>query len=383
MIRREYFTLLEKLILVGVFLSPFNTLNLKFVYLTISDLIFIAILPIVILKISLFRQAEIINNYNDYRNLIKWWAIATFLIALGFLISLLFSKNNLFKDTIITILQYSFVFIYLPLIFLFVRKDKYKILIKSYIFGLLFVILIGIFIEYAFNSIYLDLIKQGFFIGRIRFGSFLGSNGLTKTIALCIPMIFLLMSNKGIKKFELWLIIIVFTIAIIKASSIGGTIATIIAIILSIVFTKNRKTRKVFIFIGIIAAISLLLIIATQKININTFSNRVVENLLSGDLESAGSYTLKMAIMKEAFQKILTSPFVGFGRGSFMEANIYNQTVHNTYLIIWLEGGLIALAGLMMIIFSSIKHVFNYLRYKIMLNNAILVFVFILIFLLI
>lgn len=375
MTNKKRISVIEMLIFCGVFLAPFNSLTLNVAYITISDIFFILLFPVLFGQLSL-NSGRLISDSSSRLKLIQLcWFFGMIFLSIGYLLSNLFNNTTSFMDTITTLAQYSFVFVYLPIVFLFIDKNNYYKLLKIYIFGVVAVILLGFFIESFSSPLYTTLINRGIFIGRNRFGSFLGSNGLTKTIAMCIPLVFFLLNKNNLKNNELILIIISFLVAILKASSIGGTVACIIAFVLSYSQLKYSKSKRNLTIFSLIIVIIFLYLVYIGSINIELFTERVLNGLFLGDLEEAGSFNLKVNLMSDAINTIVNNPIIGIGIGGFTKLNKFNQSVHNSYLLIWGEGGIFAFLGLLIIVLSSVIFVLKKM------NKANTGAVFILIFL--
>jgi O-antigen ligase len=65
----------------------------------------------------------------------------------------------------------------------------------------------------------------------------------------------------------------------------------------------------------------------------------------SGSLNEAGTYEDRVALMREAIDMVDDTMLVGLGVDQYRVISRYGAPVHNTYLLIWTEGGLPALIG--------------------------------------
>jgi O-antigen ligase len=65
----------------------------------------------------------------------------------------------------------------------------------------------------------------------------------------------------------------------------------------------------------------------------------------SGSLDEAGTFDDRVALMKEALELVDDSLLVGIGVDQYRVQSRFGAPVHNTFLLIWTEGGLPALLG--------------------------------------
>jgi O-antigen ligase len=76
-----------------------------------------------------------------------------------------------------------------------------------------------------------------------------------------------------------------------------------------------------------------------------TFEQRVLGAARSGSLEEAGSFHERVALMNEALEMVDDTMLLGIGVDQYELQSRYGAPVHNTYLLLWTEGGLPALIG--------------------------------------
>jgi O-antigen ligase len=65
----------------------------------------------------------------------------------------------------------------------------------------------------------------------------------------------------------------------------------------------------------------------------------------SGSIEEAGSFEERVVLMDEALEMADDTMLLGIGVDQYRIKSAYQVPVHNTYLLIWTEGGLPALIG--------------------------------------
>ncbi len=75
------------------------------------------------------------------------------------------------------------------------------------------------------------------------------------------------------------------------------------------------------------------------------FVNRVGNAIGSGDIDQAGTFVGRMALIREAWSIADHHLFIGLGADQYRVVSVYQAPVHNMYLLLWAEGGLIAMFG--------------------------------------
>lgn len=78
------------------------------------------------------------------------------------------------------------------------------------------------------------------------------------------------------------------------------------------------------------------------------FQKRVLGALESGDIDQAGTFSGRYDLIVEAFGFADDHLLMGMGADQYRVISAHGAPVHNAYLLIWTEGGLIALCGLLL-----------------------------------
>lgn len=354
--------LLTKLLILSCFFAPFYSLRItkllgfSDVFFTLSDLLFLFVLYII-----LINKVTYLKNTSSKKFLLILF-LSGYLIILGYLISGIVSDNPSW-NTITTILQYAFVYIVFPFIFLHCTKYQLNKMVNAYLFGLIVIIAIGSFTMIFFNSFYLKMASLGYFIGTDRMGSFLGSNGLSKTIAISIPLLYLCLKESQIRIHTLYLYIFLFIVGLVLTSSSGGSISSLLAYILlitlSTIATKKSSFKLLFkqIILSGILVLTIILLIQIDKSNnlgiTDKYEDRIVDVILYEDISEVGSFQSKKSLMIQAWTIVTSSPIIGIGANSFRLTNIYKETVHNIYLGLWVEAGIIGVIGILLFLLYS------------------------------
>ncbi|WP_140321994.1 O-antigen ligase family protein [Oceanobacillus rekensis] len=344
------------LLITACLLSPFYTLRIGNILFTISDFLFLLTIFYLFIIKGFYFNKQVLLYYSPL-------FFGVFLIVFGHSVSVII---NGFSDDLITEpLQYLFVYLLLPFILISANEDTILRSIKAYVWGISLVILIGAILLLFLPDVYKTLESHGIFIGISRMGSFLGANGLAKTVALSIPLLFLIRKIGLIKKITFYFFSIIFLIGILLSSSYGGSIAAIISLIVtfSLNFLISKKKNiildllKYFIYLLLFIVVFSFFLYLDNKLEWNLtsgFQERIINVLVSQEVNEAGSYLIKLDLMRDAIEIISQNPIIGMGPGNYLEQSIYSQNVHNAYLGLWVESGLFSIVGLLIILLTSI-----------------------------
>ena len=84
------------------------------------------------------------------------------------------------------------------------------------------------------------------------------------------------------------------------------------------------------------------------------FQTRVLEGLRSGDLQDAGTFSGRLLLLREAAGIANETIWAGLGVDQYRLASAHRAPVHNAYLLLLAEGGLLALTGLAGLLMSGV-----------------------------
>ncbi|ANU10113.1 hypothetical protein BBH88_07250 [Planococcus antarcticus DSM 14505] len=352
---------LKKILGLSLFFCTFYSLIIPGIYFTLSDLFFTILFTMLIIK-----------NFSDnsilYNNNLKMSLFSLSLILGGYLVSGIFNTISIGDYTSMSI-QYIFVFAILMYVMNNFKSDTLLKLSEMILLGISFITLFSSFLKFFLPSIYTNLINLGIFIGDARLGGFIGANGLSKTIVLCIPLLYVLYTNNVISRRKTFIYILIFIFGLIQASSFGGLISFVITAVilwlLNNIFIKKTFLTNIFLLIknaviGIFVVSFVLFINNFFKLELfNVFSERVLKTIFQENISEAGSFNIKFSLMETGLNFIQSSPIIGIGYGNFSKENVYEQNIHNLYISLWVEGGLLSFIGLLLFIlyflFISLK----------------------------
>lgn len=324
--------LAKTFLVTGCFLTSFVRLRVGGLNLTISDILFILAAGTMTANHRRWNWRGFCGSaYLDLA-----WFIAIALMVGGFVISGLVRDADF--DTISIPAQYIFAWAVVPLIISSSGQDIARVLLLSFTRGLVCMCAISLVFYFFFPDSPLNL-RTG--IGRLT-SMMENPNELAKTIVAAFPCIMLARDRKwiGIREFIISLATLV--LALVGTISFGGW--TAFALLLAIVmFAGGRRKMAVVVPALIIAGGLMLALLGTPE----AVLNRAQPIIRSGSLDRAGSQSHKIEMMKEAWPRVQQSPIIGLGPGRYDDSSAFPVPVHNTYLLIWVEGGLLSITGML------------------------------------
>jgi O-antigen ligase len=187
-----------------------------------------------------------------------------------------------------------------------------------------------------------------------------GTNGYFISYAIMISFIYLITNNK--KKNNINLLFFVLSVfAMLLTGKRGHFLASLISIFFVTIFyyrTKKKKFLKKILFITFILTLiimfSLILIPDLQKVLVRYIPD-------DGDYTSG-----RINLYRNAIEMIGEKPILGWGGNTY--GNIYGISVHNTYLQLFLENGVLAFLLFIFILLFNFMYTINFSK-KVMLNN--------------
>lgn len=338
-----------RIIAIGVFLMPFYSIKVSFF--NISDLFIITAL------IMLFYEKLRYNSFfKPFSNKVYALIVFTafFLMLGGYMLGDL-SNQNINTNTFTISFQYVFILAGYLWLFKSLTSTELLKLLKIYLSGFITVILSGVILKTFTPDIYLLLMDQNILIGFRRMGSFTGATGLAKSISVLIILTYFMYSLAYYNIKKVIFMNIIFIIGLIYASSFGGIITSLISYVAILtLFLINNKTKFLQKLLSLVSGLLIIFISFFVLIKLNfqesIFYNRVVKVLFDADYEEAGSAEVKIYLMNAALTIIKENFLFGIGSGNFLAQTIYKQSVHNSYLILWVEGGILPLIGFLILL---------------------------------
>nr|WP_245269793.1 O-antigen ligase family protein [Ensifer sp. WSM1721] len=327
---------------VAVFLAPYATLRFSDLFFTFSDFFFCLSLFLLFITGRIWTK--------PLGEATPLWLVAFLLLFVGMMIGSLF-HNSPERGLIVTA-QYLFAYIFL--MFILIRdepKEAYR-LAAIFLTSIILIDIHGIITFYFVG--YVPGEGRGVVTGGRRLATLLRNPNLAAAMnALTLPILLFFWSTGRIKSYLALPVLALFLVTVILTSSNSGLFVTSICLV---IFTALISTPKLIFRLALGVGILVAVVggFGNKDLLPKTFQTRVLGALSSGDISEAGTFLSRAALMEEAIQMISDEQIklVGIGADQFRERSVQAAPVHNLYLLLWVEGGLLALIGWIM--FSAI-----------------------------
>ncbi len=322
----------RQLLCLAVFLAPMREFRPTEIAFTYSDLVFCLVGLMV-----LVRRRISIAPLQDVTAL---WMVANLFLVGGLFASSI--VNGSAGAALVVCTQYFFAYAFLP--FIMMRDEQTALLLaKTLIFATLFMVVCGfIFVATGYNGGYRYITGSG------RLASFAGNpNDFALLIALCVPVLMYVWYTKAMSALVCLVIFVCFFIGLIMASSNSGLGSTVLGIAAFLLLAGSIR----LLLKGVVLAAVMILAVATVGYDYlpEVFQKRVLSALESGSIDQAGTYQGRMDLMVEASNLLDGSLLLGIGADQYREHSYQGEPVHNQYLLVWVEGGSIAIFGWLLI----------------------------------
>jgi hypothetical protein len=246
--------------------------------------------------------------------------------------------------------QYIFAFLLLPMIFMSEERRWIRKAQLYYVCG------VALSEAFAIGASFLVTAQQtdgilgiGFLAGNGRIGALAGeANWNGAVIGFAAPMLLNLVNNRTIS--IKWAIPLAIPLiwGLLGSGSFTGFSATMLAIVIYLLVSSPRNLIK---FGTPLIAIAVIYLSAGLPLP-GAFENRVAGAFESGSMDKAGTYNFRATLIAEAWRISGHSLFIGVGADRYREVSAYGAPVHHFPLLIFNEGGIVALLGLLILMIT-------------------------------
>ena len=322
------------LVTAGVFFAAYLSFRIGEVLFTLSDGLFCGAL---LLTIAAGRL-----SLSPFGGLTGPWLLAFMLMQLA-----LFASSIVHGDPVrwlIVALQYGFAMVVLPMLVIGHGEATTLRMVKALVAGVVAMELLGITVYYSYTGSYerLSAIVPNFISGGRRLGAFLeDGNWNGSVVAMTLPFVFYLRGRGSIGTVAATAATLVLVTALVLAASATALIGSAIALLLYMVVGRVLPSwRATVLIVGAVTALMMAGVAVPQA-----FGKRIAPALASQDIAEAGTFAGRMALNEEAWRIVEHTTILGLGVDQFRVDSPGRAPVHNTYLLLWSEGGLLALIG--------------------------------------
>lgn len=327
----------RNLLRLAVFLAPMRELRPTAINFTYSDLVFC-----LVAGMMLVRRRIPMAPMHDVTVI---WMVANFCLIGGLFASSII--NGVASASLVVGIQYIFAYVVLP--FVVLRDEETAMdLVKALMYGGLVVVICGFgFMAAGYDGGFVYISGTG------RLASLASNpNEFAIMIALSVQFLLYLWFSKALPSVICLIALTCFFIGLILASSNSGIVATTIGMAAFLLFSGSLRTM----ITGVLFASLLVVMAATVGYEYlpDVFQRRVLSAVESGSMDNAGTYSGRVELIDEALQELEGTIFLGIGADQYRERSYIGEVVHNQYLLVWIEGGLIALFGWLLILATMV-----------------------------
>lgn len=321
-----------------VFLAPMNYLRLDQIYVTASDGAALLCLFLLILQGRLPRH--------PFGPATGIWLLGYALLCAGLVLSSVIHGAP--WPTLTVISQYTFALLILPLVIGGRDRAEMLFLIKVLIASVVVVMAFGIWIVDVSDDHSHRFVSYS---GRLQ-SLVERENELAALGAIAVTLACGLYQIRAIRLLTLLSTLAVIGYGITLTGSNTGLACTALGIGLLLLLSGSLRLAGMALLSAM--GVAMILMIGGIEMLPATFRNRVLGALESGDLSHAGTFTDRMQLIKEAFGVARHTVFIGLGADQYRTVSTIHAPVHNTYLLLLCEGGLIALLGLILLLLTGV-----------------------------
>lgn len=314
----------------AVFLSAVNFLRTNMFYFTLSDLLFCAALGLRALTgglpLRLWGRASA-----------TVWLCGLLLLCSGLMISSLLSTAPI--RGIVIVGQYLFAYLVVALVVCGRDLGTMWTFAKVYVASIFLMCLHGIYL------IHIDGQKNTAFVsGNGRLTGFVErENECAAVIALAMPMLMLLASKGKIGKAYAIVIGATMAYGILLTGSNTGLAGFAFTFLGFMVLSGSWK--YVVVGLACLTPFAIWIVHSGRDYLPAVFQKRVLGALETGDLSQAGTFDHRVELMHEALGRVQETLWIGVGADQYQVTSAIRQPVHNLYLLLSTEGGIMAAIG--------------------------------------
>ncbi|WP_428630647.1 O-antigen ligase family protein [Sphingopyxis sp.] len=301
---------------------------------SLSDLLFLICFLIMIVRNRL--------NIMAMQAMTAPWLISLSMMLGGLLLGSIFNGDPLRWLNVAS--QYLFGFLLLPMILMSEDRDWVRRCLVYFVYGVviaqLIALLAGEFLPYEQTK---EIFSPRFVTGNGRIGGMVSDANLNGGVVAYAIIALLNGYHFGLIRPFLTLCLGTILIwSLLASASFTAFSATCVA--LTVYFLLSNPVR--FLKFGIPLILLFVAYVAFDMPLPAAFTDRVLGAVLSGDLNQAGTFTQRSALIADAWNMSKDTLFVGLGVDEFRKASSFGIPVHQLWLLMLTEGGVLSLAGL-------------------------------------
>lgn len=334
----------EATLLAAIFLACYVTWRPDpAILFTVSDMLFIVALVL--------RLAGGALNPQPFQSLTFPWLLGLALVLFGLLIASV--VHDAPTRWLIVALQYATGYMILPLICVDPRRETMQKRCLAIVCGVTAMEAFGSVVYwYTGGSRTATMgLAHEFITGLHRLGAFMAdANWNAAMISMTIPFVLYLGRVGAMRAWLGPVILAILGSGLLLSGSFTGFTSAITAAAAFYILAGGQRGWRPLIAFALLGTAVVLAGVPLPAV----FQERVGQALESGDIAQAGTFVGRLALIREAWGIVDAHPLIGLGVDQYREVSIHKAPVHNIYLLLWAEGGILAPLGWLLMIFVPI-----------------------------
>ena len=350
--RETFWSWARIFVVLGTFFTVFANLRLSAVYFTLSDA-----LLMLGAGFMLFGSGLAIRPFGSATS--AWMFFVALLLGSLLLSSML---TGALDRWLVVSMQYAFSFVLLPMVLLANNERAWRLYAMAFVVGLICMEIFAFGVITYFDGSYPAISKifgYDFYSGMGRIGGFVGNpNRHAALISMSLPFLYYFRMTGLISTPKFLIGLGILAAALVYTASATG-IAT--ALLVSLAFLIVSRVRLPRTAIAVMAAAMAVPFVAEVPLP-EVFKERVGDAVSTGNIEEVGTFRGRAELIQEAWDIADNTMILGLGVDQYRVFSPSGKPVHHSGLLLWTEGGLLALIawiGVIAILFISGLSVFT------------------------
>ncbi len=322
--------------MLAAFLSSYLTWRpIPDILFTVSDALFIV-------SIGYLASRRRLSSV-PFGDLTPLWLASFGLLAAGLLIGSVAGDDPL--RWVIVTGQYAFAWIALPAALTGHGKTALLSLGKALVAGVVAMEAFGAVVYFGYQGSFWETRNQfgvSFLTAQHRLGAFTAdANWNGAAVSMALPFVYFLMLKGEMRRSLAMVAIAILLLGLALTASVTAFASAVAAFVVFFLTGRLRLSLKPLAIIAALLAIAVQFDVQMPQ----TFEARVFRALESGDINEAGTYIGRAELMRDAWALAENHMLVGVGADQYRVVSTLRAPVHDIYLLLWVEGGLLALFG--------------------------------------
>lgn len=312
-----------------VFLAPANYFKLQGIYVTAADM------TAILCAVLILAQGN--ARLRFFGPATSFWMVSVLLLLTGLVIGSAFNGEP--GALLTVILQYGFSLVVLPLILAGRSRRQTVALIRVFVLSVTLIMIHGAWLIHVTHSTNPRFVS---ITGRLR-SLVERENEAAAIAAMAVSFAIALLVSRDMTRLGVVLTVPFLIYGIMLTGSNTGLVLALLGIAGFVVLVGSG--RAILVTVLILGAAIVLIVTTGGELLPDAFRHRVLSAFLEGDITQAGSFSGRLDLIKESLAIARETWLVGLGADQYRVVSEMRAPVHNAYLLLLTEGGILSLLG--------------------------------------